>query len=217
MSERQPTALVVDDHPVVLHGVRGLLVASGDYGAVGVAETGDEACRCAETMRPNVVVLDLRVGDDLAPEICRRIRAVAPGSVVVVFTAYDDRALLKACLEAGAGGIVLKDAHGVDLVGTLRKVRGGAVVVDPRIVDPPAGGDERDVVSTPSGEVFERMTQREYEVLRLLAAGRTTAEIGVELFLAQNTVRSYIQSILAKLGARNRVQALVKARRLRLI
>jgi two-component system, NarL family, nitrate/nitrite response regulator NarL len=207
--------LLIDDHPIVLQGVRHLLADSPEFEVVAESTSADEGVRAARREQPDLVVLDLRIADVLAPEVCTRLRSAAPAARVVILTAFDDEALLHACLKIGAAGVLLKDAHGFDLVDALRRVRAGEIVLDKRL-NAPGQGQARPVQGS-DDPVFEHLTPREHEVLRLMAQGLIGKEIAGELSLAPNTVRSYAQSVLSKLHASNRVQALATAKRLRLL
>ena len=203
--------LLIDDHPIVLHGVQHLLAGSSEFEVVGECTTAEDGVAAARREQPDLVILDLRIADVLAPDVCTRLRSAAPAARIVILTAFDDDALLQACLQRGAAGVLLKDALGLDLVDALRRVLGGETVLDKRLHRPSHSLQE-------SGDhVFEPLTQREYDVLRLMARGLIGKEIAGELSLAPNTVRSYAQSVLSKLHASNRVQALATAKRLRLL
>jgi two-component system, NarL family, nitrate/nitrite response regulator NarL len=210
---RPSRVLLVDDHPVVLQGIGQMLRSTDTFWVVGEATSADAAIEIGAREQPDLVVLDLRVGDTLAPEICANLRAVAPGTKVVILTAFDDEILLRACVRAGAVGVLLKDMHGLDVLGALKRVSEGQVVVDERIriTDPPSAADEQ-----PSN-CETTLTRRELQILRLLPRGLTSKEMAEELGLTQNTVRGYTQSVLTKLHVTNRVQALVAAQRLHLI
>jgi len=207
--------LVVDDHPVVLQGVRHLLTGAGDFEVAAESTSADEGLAAARREQPDLILLDLRIADVLAPDVCTRLRLAAPRARVVILTAFDDEALLRACLQAGAAGILLKDAHGLDLVQALRRVQAGETVLDERIDARRLGRPQP--LRTDEGAIYEPLTPREHTVLRLMVQGLTSKEIGEELSLAPNTVRSYTQSLLSKLHARNRIQALATAKRLRLL
>jgi DNA-binding NarL/FixJ family response regulator len=195
--------LVVDDHPVVRDGVALLLRAEPSLVVVGSAESGRSALERAAGLHPDLVLLDLRLPDMLAPEIVVGLREAVPGARIVVFTAHGDHHGVAAALDAGAHGALLKDAAATDLVSALRRVLRGERVIDPRMVPTVAG---RGAALARSG-----LTRREYEVLRLAAQGRTNPEIAETTGLARNTVKTYLQSALHKLGARNRVEAIGKA------
>ena len=195
--------LVVDDHPVVLGGVATLVEHTPWIRIAGCARTGREAIEQAHQLQPDVVLLDLRLPDMLAPEVVRAIRARARQAAIVVFTAYPDHVALEAAHEAGAVGLIVKDASRDDIVDLIgRAARGEAL---------PWGGGPYD-----RGPIARRLsrtglTRREYDVLRHVALGETNAEIGAAIYLSPNTVRAYLQSASHKLGARNRVEALLRA------
>lgn len=197
------TVLVVDDHPVVRDGVSLLLRYDPAMTVVGSAETGRAAIRRAGELKPALILLDLRLPDMLAPEVIAELRGVHPAGRIVVFTAHGDHQGVRAALDSGAHGCLLKDVAGTDLVAALRQVLKGERVVDPRIF--PDDGQRSDALAR-SG-----LTRREYEVLRLAAQGQTNPEIAESTGLARNTVKTYLQSALHKLGARNRVEAIGKA------
>ena len=195
--------MVVDDHPVVRDGVALLLRSEPSLVVVGSAESGRAAIERAPELAPDLVLLDLRLPDMLAPEVVTALRGVLPAAKVVVFTAHGDHAGVAAALDAGAHGALLKDAAATDLVAALRQVLRGERVTDPRIV--PRGAAD------PAALARSGLTRREYEVLRLAAQGRTNPEIAETTGLARNTVKTYLQGALHKLGARNRVEAIGKA------
>ncbi|HWM58230.1 MAG TPA: response regulator transcription factor [Pseudonocardia sp.] len=194
--------MVVDDHPVVRDGVALLLRGEPALVVVGAAESGRAALERASELKPDLVLLDLRLPDMLAPEVVVGLRELVPAARVVVFTAHGDHHGVQAALDAGAHGALLKDAAATDLAAALRRVLRGERVSDPRIVPGAAG---RTALQR-SG-----LTRREYEVLRLAAQGRTNPEIAETTGLARNTVKTYLQAALHKLGARNRVEAIGKA------
>ncbi|MFF5991030.1 response regulator [Prauserella flavalba] len=197
------TVLVVDDHPVVRDGVTMLLRSDPSLAIVGSAESGHAAIERVAELCPDLVLLDLRLPDMLAPEVIAGLRRAHPRAKIVVFTAHGDHQGVVAALEAGANGGLLKDVAGTDLAAALRRVLHGERVVDPRIM--PDDGARSNALAR-SG-----LTRREYEVLRLAAQGKTNPEIAQATGLTRNTVKTYLQSALHKLGARNRVEAIGKA------
>ena len=203
---------MVDDHPIVVDGVRQILAPIADLRLVGEAADPASAEALARELQPDIVILDLKLGEHLAPPLCRSLLAVSPTSAVVIHTAFDDPEPLRACLDGGATGIVLKGTR--DLVEALRSVLAGNVFVDPSLTDLPAARAQNLPGRDGAGG---SLTLREYEVLCVMALGRTSKEIAEELHLAENTVRSYVQSLLQKLQAHNRIEALAKARKLRLL
>ena len=197
------SVLVVDDHPIVLDGVRLLVDSTSWITLAGYARTGREAITIAEQTQPDVVLLDLRLPDMLGPEVIHGIRRGAPDAKVVLFTAYADHAAVGPALAAGARAVVLKDADRADLVGVVRRVAAGETI-------PASAG-------TGTGEANQQLarklrqwalTRREYDILRRISMGETNPEIAEALGLTRNTVKTYAQSALNKLGARNRIEAL---------
>ncbi|ASR38457.1 DNA-binding response regulator [Prauserella marina] len=195
--------LVVDDHPVVRDGVTSLLRSDPGLVVVGSADCGRAAMTSAAELWPDLVLLDLRLPDMLAPEVITGLRKVRASAKIVVFTAHGDHQGVVAALDAGADGALLKDVAGMDLAAALRKVLGGERVVDPRVLP-----EERQRSAALAGSGLSR---REYEVLRHAARGKTNPEIAEATGLTRNTVKTYLQAALHKLGARNRVEAISKA------
>lgn len=196
--------LVVDDHPVVTDGVRLLLRSDPTMAIAGSAHSGQEALRVVAELEPDVVLLDLRLPDMLGTEVITALRARAPEAKIVLFTAYADHAALPAALEAGVDGCLLKDSSTTDLATALHRVASGLIVIDPRL---------RDSAPSRMQESLYRagLTRREYQVLRRVAVGRTNPEIAEDLGITRNTVKTYLQSAMGKLGARNRVEAIARA------
>lgn len=204
MSEPSVHVLVVDDHPIVLQGVAMALRGASWITVSGYARSGREAISAVERLRPDVVLLDLRLPDMLAPEVITALHSRVPGVRVVVFTAHPEHASMEDALAAGAHAVVVKDAEPADLVDVIRRVTAGEQV-------PPADPD-RDAGLLLARKLKESgLTRREYEILRRVAMGETNPEIAEALGLTRNTVKSYLQRTLEKLGARNRIEALARA------
>ena len=193
------TVVVVDDHQVVIEGIHGLMRNSSAIRIVGDAESGAEAVEKISLLQPRVVLLDLQLPDMTAAEVIRRSRANQVTAHFVIFTAYIDRVDSEVIARLGASGCLLKDASVSGLEDSIHRVISGELVVDDRIGD--ASSDSQPL-----------LTQREVEVLRRCALGETNNEIAERLYLAPTTVKSYLQSAMQKLGARNRVHAVALAR-----
>jgi two-component system, NarL family, nitrate/nitrite response regulator NarL len=205
-TERSDTVsvLVVDDHPIVLDGVRLLVDSTSWITLAGYARTGREAITVAEQTQPDVVLLDLRLPDMLGPEVIHGILRGAPDAKVVLFTAHADHAAVEPALAAGARAVVLKDADRADLVGVVRRVAAGETI------PATAGGGEAGAANQQLARKLRQwaLTRREYDILRRISMGETNPEIAEALGLTRNTVKTYVQSALNKLGARNRIEAL---------
>jgi DNA-binding NarL/FixJ family response regulator len=203
----KPVRLVlVDDHKVVRQGLRFILDPDPRFEVVGEAGSGEEALHLLSQQEPDVVILDLHLPDALGAEVCRRIVQLHPKVVVLILTAFVDRHLVDACLRAGARGYLLKDAENLHLEEQVLAAVHGQTPLDPR-----AAGIVADFLlqhQPPS----EDLSPREMDVLQLISHDLTNQEIGARLYISENTVKQHVKSILAKLEARNRVEAVLKAR-----
>ncbi len=202
---------LLDDHEVVRRGLRQLLEDAGDIEVVGESGLAAEATSRIPALRPDVAVLDARLPDGSGIDVCRDVRSVDPAINALILTSYDDDEALFAAILAGAAGYVLKQVGGHDLVDTIRRVAAGQSLIDPaltaRVLERVRHGEQ-----TP--EELATLTDREREILGLVAQGLTNRQIGERLFLAEKTVKNYVSSILAKLGLERRTQAAVLASRL---
>jgi len=212
------TVLLVDDQPVLRAGFRALLELEDDIEVVGEAASGPEAVRLARRMRPDVVCMDVRMPDGNGLDATREIIAGPdPAPAVLVLTTFELDEYLFGALEAGASGFLLKDAELDDLVGAIRRLAAGHGLVDHtvtrRVIREFAR--RRPAAVAPTG--VAELTARETQIVRLLAAGLSNAEIAAELVLAAETVKTYVSRILAKLDLRDRVQAVVLAYRTGLV
>jgi DNA-binding NarL/FixJ family response regulator len=202
------SCLVADDHPAVLEAVGDYLEHAG-IRVAGRARDGDEALAKIESLRPQVALLDLRMPKIGGIELARQVGRSHPETAVILYTGYGDRAQLTEALDAGARGFVLKEAPLDDLVRAIETVARGGTYVDPVL----AG-----VLATASAtQKLPALTQREREVLRLLADGHSNEEIGKRLFISAETVRTHVRKAMDKLDADTRTQAVAKAIRQSLI
>jgi DNA-binding NarL/FixJ family response regulator len=200
--------LVADDHPAVLKAVVDFLEDEG-FDIVGTARTGDDALAQMEALQPAVAIVDLRMpglsGIEVAQEASRKRLPTA----VVVYTGAAEQAQLVEAVDVGARGFVLKEAPLSDLVRALETVAGGGTYVDPVLAGALASGN--------ATRRLPELTRREREVLRLLADGRKYEDIGKELFISAETVRTHVQKAMARLDANTRTQAVANALRQALI
>ena len=201
--------LVVDDHPIVLDGVSALASQVPGIEVAGYARTGRAAISQAMALQPDVVLLDLRLPDMLGSEVARALRSKIPSARIIVFTAFPDHAGIEAALAAGADEVVVKDASRTDLIEAIRHVSHDKHQPAQAMIH---FQQERQAKQARSG-----LTRREYDVVRRLAIGETNAEIACALKLSPNTVKTYVQIALQKLGARNRVEAISRAAELGLL
>ena len=202
---------LLDDHEVVRRGLRELLESAGDIEVVGESGLAVEATSRIPALRPDVAILDGRLPDGSGIDVCRNIRSVDPSIRALILTSYDDDEALFAAILAGASGYVLKQITGHDLLDTVRRVAAGQSMIDPALT---ARVLERVRNGAPEASELAGLTEREREILELIAEGLTNRQIGERLFLAEKTVKNYVSSLLAKLGLERRTQAAVLAARL---
>lgn len=198
--------VLVDDHRIVRRGLRSFLEAFPDIIVVGESSSGEEVLEQIEGWLPDVVIMDLLMPGGMdGIETTRRVRSITPHTQTVVLTAHTDDARVVAALRAGAIGYVRKDAEPEILLAAVRAAARGQSMLDPAV----AGTVLQDLVG--STEIRRDLTERELEVLRLLAHGRTNREIAAELVLGEETVKTHVGNILAKLHLAHRTQAIVHA------
>lgn len=197
---------LVDDHRVVRQGLRSYLAAFADIEIVGEAGSGEDAVKTISDWLPDVLVMDMLMPGGIdGIETTRRIRALSPHTQVVVLTAYADDARVVAALRAGAIGYIRKEAEPELLLSAVRAAARGQSVLDPSI----AGSVLQDLVrgKLPGGE----LTEREMDVLRQLANGRTNKQIAETLVVSEETIKTHVGNILAKLSLAHRGQAMIYA------
>ncbi|MEU8782474.1 response regulator transcription factor [Streptomyces sp. NPDC048637] len=216
---------ILDDHEVVRRGVRDLLEAEEDIEVVGEAGDARQALARVPAVRPQVAVLDVRLGGTDGPdsdhegiEVCRELRARVPELACLMLTSFDDDEALFDAIMAGASGYVLKQIDGTALVHAIRTVAAGQSMLDPRTAtrvmarlrDPGGAGAAEEETSE-----LDRLSPREREVLDLIGEGLTNRQIADRLFLSEKTVKNRVSAILSKLGVGRRVQAAMVVERLR--
>ncbi|WP_446222672.1 response regulator [Nocardia sp. IBHARD005] len=206
------SVLVVDDQELMRMGLKMVLGAHPDIEVIGEAGNGDEAVRRASELRPDVVLMDVRMPVVDGVTATARIVAAGEGVRVLVMTTFDLDEHALGALRAGASGFLLKDTPPEDLVSALRSVAAGDAVVSPKVTKRLL---DRLVAENPTTlrdpKILDVLTTREREVLEQIAAGRSNAEIAAVLFLSEATVKTHVGRVLTKLGLRDRVQAVVLA------
>lgn len=200
---------LLDDHEIVRVGLSDLIDAEADMQVVGQAGSGPEAVRLVGQLAPDVAVLDVRLGEGNGIAVCRQIRSEHPETACLMLTSFaDDQALIDAA-EAGAAGYVLKQIRSNDLIESIRKVAGGAQLLDPAMV---RLGAER-LRGTEAG-MLDGLSPQERRIFDLIGEGCSNREIADELFLAEKTVKNYVSNVLSKLGMHRRTEAAALAARL---
>jgi DNA-binding NarL/FixJ family response regulator len=201
--------LIVDDHPVVRDGLRGLFADDPDFQVVGEAANGAEAVARVEHLGADVVLMDLRMPEMGGVEAITRLRRTAPAVRVLVLTTYDTDSDVLPAIEAGATGYLLKDAPREELIRAVRAAFAGEAVLSPAVASRLMGQ-----VRKPPPEV---LSQRELEVLALIADGATNRQAAAKLFVSEATVKTHLLHIYEKLGVRDRAAAVAEAYRRRLL
>jgi DNA-binding NarL/FixJ family response regulator len=215
--ERAPIRVVIaDDQALVRTGFRMILAEADDIEVVGEAADGGEAVQVTATARPDVVLMDVRMPGLDGIAATRRIRAAAADADaprVLILTTFDLDDYVFSGLRAGASGFVLKDTLAADLLSAVRAVASGEAVVAPtatrRLIERFVG--DMPAEGRPDKIVFDVLTEREREVLTLVARGLSNGDIATRLFLSEGTVKTHVSRVLAKLGLRDRIQAVILA------
>jgi DNA-binding NarL/FixJ family response regulator len=208
--------LLADDQPLLRHGFAMILSAQADIEVIGEAADGAEAVRLTGLLRPDVVLMDVRMPGMDGIEATRKITSVSPPTRVIILTTFDVDEYAFDGLRAGASGFLLKNARPDELLSGIRSVATGDAVLAPsttrRVLDAFAGGFvSRAASEAAEPDVLGALTARELEVFTEMAAGSTNKEIAQRLHLSETTVKTHVVRILAKLGLRDRTQAVIFA------
>jgi DNA-binding NarL/FixJ family response regulator len=201
--------LVVEDHPLFRKGVVALLDAVPDFSVAGVAVSGEEAVARAAELRPDVVLMDLQLPGMSGIEATRAIVGAQPDVRVLVLSLFEDDESVFLALRAGARGYVLKDADEDELTGAIRAVARGEAIFSQTVAGRVLAFFAQD---RPAPKLFPSLTDREREILGLIARGRPNPAIARELFLSSKTVANYVSAIFAKLQVADRAEAMIRAR-----
>jgi DNA-binding NarL/FixJ family response regulator len=206
------TVFLVDDHEVVRRGVAELIEVEEDLAVIGQASSVAEALARVPALQPDIAVLDMRLPDGNGVELCRDLRSRMPELNCLMFTSYtDEQAMLDAIL-AGAGGYVIKDIKGMELVEAIRTIGSGRSLLDNRAA---AALMDRLRATVAKPGPLAGLSEQERTLLELLGEGLTNRQISERMFLAEKTVKNYVSRLLAKLGMQRRTQAAVLATELR--
>jgi DNA-binding NarL/FixJ family response regulator len=199
--------LLADDHDLVRTGLKSALRNHEDFSVVAEARDGEEAVREARRVRPDLIVMDVRMPRLGGIEACREIRSENPEINVLMLTSFADERAVMAAIVAGASGFMLKEVQTAELIEAMRVVGHGGKILDPTssaaIIDQIRKGN----VLTDEDRIAQQLTERELKILDLIAEGMTNREIGEQLFLSEKTVKHHVSDILGKLGITRRVEA----------
>lgn len=200
--ERKIRVLLVDDHEVVRIGLKALLQRATDLELAGEAGSAAGALAACAELRPDVVVMDVRMPGGSGIEACREIRANFPETRVLMLTSYPDEEAVLASVMAGASGYVLKEIGSGELLSGIRAVAAGRSLLDPQVA-----AIVLDQVRRRAEPQHPPLTEQERRILSLIAEGKTNREIAAEIFLSEKTVRNYVSLLLEKLNLHNRAEA----------
>jgi two-component system, NarL family, response regulator LiaR len=205
----QITVLIVDDHPIVRHGVRTFFEMQPDLLVIDEADSGEAAVRLAAELVPDVVLMDLAMPGLGGIEATRQVKQVSPGTQVIALTSYHDDAFIFPALRAGALSYVLKDVHPAELAEVVRQAARGESVLHPHVASRVIQEMQGSRQAHP--DRLTSLTEREREVLRLIASGMTNGAIAERLTISEKTVKKHVSNILCKLHLMDRTQAAVLA------
>jgi DNA-binding NarL/FixJ family response regulator len=203
MSDKILRILMADDHPIVLAGLKALVQADPGLQIVGEARDGRSALRLASSLRPDVVVLDLSMPELNGAEVARALLAEHPDCRILVLTVHEDRATLRQLLDLGVAGYLVKRSAADDLVRAIHAVATGGTYLDPAIAGKVVGGGQSGP-RTP-GDNGAELSEREADVLRLIAVGHSNKEISARLAISVKTIETYKARAMEKLGFKTRV------------
>ncbi|MDH3279919.1 MAG: response regulator transcription factor [Gammaproteobacteria bacterium] len=194
--------LIADDHPVVCLGLANLLATQPDFVVVGEARSCVETCAAVERLQPDLVLLDLELGDATGTSALRRVRKCNPDMRIIVFTAYTDDVHVVDAVKVGVQGYVVKGVSNERLCEAIRIVNAGGMYLDPSVAS-----QVTERLSHHNDSHKQRLTTREYAILKFVAVGQRNKDIADKLFISESTVKFHISSLMAKLGAANRTEA----------
>ena len=209
------SVLLVDDHPVVIEGLRKLLEAAGDIDVIGTANDASQAIERAKSLRPNVILLDLRMPGATGIQATRRLREQEFAGAIILLTSYGDQAYVRQALEAGADGYLLKSTPSEELIDSIRSGAKGRRQLSPELLDgvlQDFGGLAREKTVRDAD-----LTDDDRDILRLAGKGATNREIGLSMNRSEIAIKKRLQVIFAKLGAVDRANAVAEAIRRGLI
>ena len=211
MSEPQIQILIADDHPVFRFGLRALLEAQSDIVVVGEAASGTEAVTMAQSLQPDVLLLDINMPSLNGIEATKQITAVEPHPAILIISMFDDDTVFTA-VQAGARGYLLKGAQGDETLRAIRAVANGEVIFSPGVAEQMMAYFARGGQPRSEPNPFPELTARENEILKLLAQGLTNNAIADHLVLSPKTIRNQVSTIFSKLQVASRSEAIIKAR-----
>jgi NarL family two-component system response regulator LiaR len=209
--------LIADDHPLLREALCQVFSSQKDMEIVGQAGNGEEAIDLASQLKPDILVMDIMMPKFDGLEASRQIKRITPNTAILILTAYDDDNYVLGLLEAGATGYLMKSAKGQDLVEAVRAVRSGESVLHPKIIEKLLKQAMAKPAEAAGQKIKDLLSDREMEMLKLLATGMSNKEIAEKLYLSLRTVKAHMSNIFTKMNVASRSEALVEALRKGLI
>jgi len=202
--------LIIDDHEMVREGLKAMLTTEPDFTIVGDAANAEQAFELIERLRPDVILLDIRLPRTSGIDVCRTVTERYPEAAVIILTTFTDESLVAQCIQAVARGFIIKDIERFDLKRSIRAVARGEAAIDSKAAVAVLAQLRR--ASHVSNEPTpEPLSSQQIVILRLVAQGLSSREIATQLYLSENTVKGYVQEILHRLGVKNRTEAVMVA------
>jgi two-component system response regulator DevR len=202
--------LIIDDHEMVREGLKAMLMAEPDFDIVGDAANAEQALEQIERLRPDIVLLDVRLPGSSGIDLCHIVTEKYPEIAVIILTTFSDEHLVAQCIQAGARGFIVKDIERFDLKRSIRAVARGEAAIDPKAAVAVLAQLRRSPQSASEPQP-EPLSSQQLVILRLVAQGFSSREIATRLYLSENTVKGYVQEILHRLGVKNRTEAVMVA------
>lgn len=202
--------LIIDDHEMVREGLKAMLTAEADFEIVGDAANAEQALELIEHLRPDVILLDVRLPGESGIDVCRTVTERYPETAVIILTTFTDETLVAQCIQAGARGFIVKDIERFDLKRSIRAVARGEAAIDPKAAVAVLAQLRR-APQVKQEPTLELLSPQQIVILRLVAQGLSSREIATQLYLSENTVKGYVQEILHRLGVKNRTEAVMVA------
>ena len=202
--------LIIDDHEMVREGLKAMLTAEPDFEIVGDTANAEQALELIERLRPDVILLDVRLPGESGIDVCRTVTARYPEMAVIILTTYTDETLVAQCIQAGARGFIVKDIERFDLKRSIRAVARGEAAIDPKAAVAVLAQLRR-APQVKQELSIELLSPQQIVILRLVAQGLSSRDIATQLYLSENTVKGYVQEILHRLGVKNRTEAVMVA------
>ncbi|HEU0003661.1 MAG TPA: response regulator transcription factor [Ktedonobacteraceae bacterium] len=202
--------LIIDDHEMVREGLKAMLSAEPDFDIVGDAANAEQAFAFIERLRPDIILLDVRLPGTSGIEVCRTVTDRYPETSVIILTTFTDESLVEQCIKAGARGFIVKDIERFDLKRSIRAVARGEAAIDTKAAVAVLAQLRR-APQYSNEPAPDPLSSQQIVILRLVAQGLSSREIATRLYLSENTVKGYVQEILHRLGVKNRTEAVMVA------